>query len=552
MIIIYSNRYDQTFSVERVTREVTVERVGRRGLQGLPGDPGSEGPEGPQGPEGEGVAPGGTTGQVLSKASNDDFDTEWADVEGTGDMQKSTYDPQSIESDAFNRSNHTGTQPVSSVLGLQDDLDEKADSSSLSTVATTGDYSDLEGKPTIPTTFDQLSDGTVNKAFTNTEKEKLQTVAVGAEVNVNADWNSVSGDSQILNRPSLGTASAANTGVSSGNVPVLDGSGKLSNSVIPSLAVSNTYVVNSQVAQLALSTEEGDVVVRTDQSKTYIRNSGTTGTMSDFTEMLSPTADVSSVFGRVGAVTAQNGDYTTATVPDSTDKRYVTEVEKTKLSNTSGTNTGDQNSVTGNAGTATALQNARTIDGQSFDGTSNITVIAPGTVAATSKSTPVDADVIPLADSAASNVLKKLTWGNLKATLKTYFDSLSTTLSNKTLAAPILTGSVTADSILWIDNEITATSNSATVPVTHRLSTVTNNSAATLTITLTTSGASDGQLLMVRVYDFSAVSQTLAWVNTENSTSSVPLASNGSTTLPLTAGFQFNGATSKWRCVAAA
>src|SRR6185437_2393266 len=43
-------------------------------------------------------------------------------------------------------------------------------------------------------------------------------------------------------------------------------------------------------------------------------------------------------------------------------------------SNLSGTNTGDQTSVTGNAGTATALQNARTIGGVSFDGTANITV----------------------------------------------------------------------------------------------------------------------------------------------------------------------------------
>jgi hypothetical protein len=39
----------------------------------------------------------------------------------------------------------------------------------------------------------------------------------------------------------------------------------------------------------------------------------------------------------------------------------------------SGTNTGDQTSVTGNAGTATALQTARTIGGVSFDGTANIT-----------------------------------------------------------------------------------------------------------------------------------------------------------------------------------
>ena len=40
----------------------------------------------------------------------------------------------------------------------------------------------------------------------------------------------------------------------------------------------------------------------------------------------------------------------------------------------SGTNTGDQTSVSGNAGTATALQNARTIGGVSFNGTADITV----------------------------------------------------------------------------------------------------------------------------------------------------------------------------------
>lgn len=50
--------------------------------------------------------------------------------------------------------------------------------------------------------------------------------------------------------------------------------------------------------------------------------------------------------------------------------------------------------------------------------------IAIQTHLATSKTTPVDADELPLVDSAASNILKKLTWANLKATLKTYFDTL--------------------------------------------------------------------------------------------------------------------------------
>lgn len=43
---------------------------------------------------------------------------------------------------------------------------------------------------------------------------------------------------------------------------------------------------------------------------------------------------------------------------------------------------------------------------------------------AAAKTTPVDADCVALMDSAASNVLKKLSWANIKATLKTYLDTL--------------------------------------------------------------------------------------------------------------------------------
>jgi hypothetical protein len=41
-----------------------------------------------------------------------------------------------------------------------------------------------------------------------------------------------------------------------------------------------------------------------------------------------------------------------------------------------------------------------------------------------SKTTPVDADAVLLQDSADSSIWKRLTWANLKATAKTYFDSL--------------------------------------------------------------------------------------------------------------------------------
>lgn len=117
-------------------------------------------------------------------------------------------------------------------------------------------------------------------------------------------------------------------------------------------------------------------------------------------------------------------------------------------------------------------------------------------------------------------------------------------------ATQTFTGQNKFNNFIDVNNAITASSNAATVPVTYRLNTVTNNSAATLTITMTTTSAVDGQMTVVRILDASAVAQTITWVNTENSTVTAPTTSNGSTTLPLTVGFQYNSATSKWRCIA--
>jgi nitrogen fixation protein len=50
---------------------------------------------------------------------------------------------------------------------------------------------------------DDILDGTTYKQYSLTEKNKLAGIAEGAEVNVNADWNAVSGDAEILNKPTI-------------------------------------------------------------------------------------------------------------------------------------------------------------------------------------------------------------------------------------------------------------------------------------------------------------------------------------------------------------
>lgn len=78
----------------------------------------------------------------------------------------------------------------------------------------------------------------------------------------------------------------------------------------------------------------------------------------------------------------------------------------------------------------------------------NSTILGNAIHNATGKTTPVDADELPISDSAASWILKKVTWSNIKATLKTYFDTiyqaaLGYTPVNK--AGDNLTGAVNAN-----------------------------------------------------------------------------------------------------------
>jgi len=102
----------------------------------------------------------------------------------------------------------------------------------------------------------------------------------------------------------LGTASTKNTGTGSGNIPILNSSGKLADSVVPKIAMTNTYVVESQTAMLALSNaQEGDVAVRTDLNKSFILKASPYSTLANWQELLTPTDAVTSVNGSTGAVT---------------------------------------------------------------------------------------------------------------------------------------------------------------------------------------------------------------------------------------------------------
>lgn len=101
-------------------------------------------------------------------------------------------------------------------------------------------------------------------------------------------------------------------GQSNGLTP-LGSDSKIPSQYLPALAITSTFVVGSQAAQLALDAQEGDVAVRTDLSKNFIKNASTTGTMADWTELLTPAAPVQSVNGQTGNVELDAADVGAAT-----------------------------------------------------------------------------------------------------------------------------------------------------------------------------------------------------------------------------------------------
>jgi hypothetical protein len=83
----------------------------------------------------------------------------------------------------------------------------------------------------------------------------------------------------------------------------LDSDGKVPAAQLPAIAITDTFVVVSEVAMLALDAETGDVAIRTDLTKSFILAGTDPTQLADWQEILAPNS-VTSVFGSTGAITA--------------------------------------------------------------------------------------------------------------------------------------------------------------------------------------------------------------------------------------------------------
>lgn len=147
-----------------------------------------------------------------------------------------------------------------------------------------------------------------------------------------------------------------------------------------------------------------------------------------------------------GDVTSVGDGATTIANDAVTNAKLANMAQDTLKGRTSGAGTGDPVDLT-------ATQ-ARTI----LNVASGADVTGTAITALATKTPPVDADAIVITDSAASDAPKRTLWSNIKATLKTYFDTLYVALTGNQTIAGIKTFSDTAH----FDGILRLSANSAT------------------------------------------------------------------------------------------
>lgn len=102
---------------------------------------------------------------------------------------------------------------------------------------------------------------------------------------------------------------SANRGAANGYAP-LGSDTKIPSAYLPAIAITDTFVVASQAAMLALTAETGDVAVRSDENKTYILQGTDPAILANWVWMKTPTDLVLSVNGFTGAVTLTTDNIT--------------------------------------------------------------------------------------------------------------------------------------------------------------------------------------------------------------------------------------------------
>jgi hypothetical protein len=324
---------------------------------------------------------------------------------------------------------------------LQTEIGLKANSADISAVGFSNDYNDLDNLPTIPSATSELTNDSgyitlaevpaqINSDWNSTSgaSEILNKPTI-PDAQVNSDWNATSGVSEILNKPSIPDATS----------DLINDSGFITINDVPAQvnadwnATSGVAEILNKPSGLPTSLVNHEVKLGTTMTKgTAVYVSSADGT----NMVVSPASNTTESTSSKTMGLLMTGGNTNAKV------QVVTEGLLSGL-NTSSATIGDPVWLGNNGGLLYGVTNkpvaplhmvfigivtrVNTNNGEIFVKVQNGFEIDElhNVATAQSKTTPIDADAVLLYDSADANGLwKKLSWSNIKATLKTYFDSL--------------------------------------------------------------------------------------------------------------------------------
>lgn len=185
----------------------------------------------------------------------------------------------------------------------------------------------IAGDATGSATFDGSAGTSITVALvaSGVKAGTYSKVTVDAKGRVTAGSNLTTADVG-----GAGTAATKNVGTAAGQIPILDDNGKLSESVIPAIAISESHTVASENEMLALAAQVGDIAIRTDGTGTWILKQTPASTLANWVQLKSPTDVVTSVNGKTGNVTLTTSDIAEGTNQYYTQARFVAAFKASK------------------------------------------------------------------------------------------------------------------------------------------------------------------------------------------------------------------------------